>query len=339
LANTLPPSSIRKTIFIDPLDTHVVGFNPIENISEEQRTLVTSNIVAAIKHVYGDSWGPRMEDILYFGFRLLLDTPGTTLVHYSRLIHNRDYREKLLHRCSDPATKEFWRERFGGWPVRDQQQSVEAALNKVSKYRANPYIRDILGSKSTFTMDEVARGEKNLIISIPKTMGENEAKILGALFVSSVWQAVQRNGTADVSLIADEFQNYAAASFAAILSEARKYRLSLTIANQYLGQLPLGLADAVVGNVGTFVAFRVGASDAATVAAVLGIPNPEAVQDTENYRAQVRFLRGQTRAWGMKTRPPVPPTGSLKSVLRQTRAGYARPRSHASEQARRAFET
>ena len=316
-----------------------LGFNPLDRADP----LTASEIVSAFKHIWAESWGPRMEYILYNALRLLIDNRAT-LLHLPRVLSDDRYRAQCLRRCTDPFIRWYWEHEFEEYSERFKNEAIAPIQNKVGQFCANPTIRAVLGEKTALKFDDILDG-KTFIANL-SGIGREPAHLLGALFVTAIHQAAARRSTIPESdrlpftLYADEFQNFATDSFGVILSESRKWGLRLCLANQYLTQLPAGLQQAVLGNIGTLIVFRVGSADAALLADELGIDNALTLTDTANFEAWVRMTEdgvpGSPRR--IKTAPPQwARTGMLASVLSRTRARYARPREALEERIRRIF--
>jgi hypothetical protein len=306
-----------------------LGFNPLDRGDD----LTAAEIVSAFKHIWAESWGPRMEYILYNALRLLIDNRAT-LLHLPRVLADDRYRAECLKRCADPFIRYFWEREFAGYSERFRAEAVAPVQNKVGQFCANPTIRAVLGQKSTLKFDKIING-KTFIANL-SGMGREPAHLLGALLVTAIHQAAQRRSTIPEServpftLYADEFQNFATDSFGTILSESRKWGLSLCLANQYLTQLPPGLQQAVLGNVGTLIVFRVASQDAELLAGEVGIEpvNAATLTDTANFEAVMRVVNDgvPSSPKRIKTTPPQwARTGMLASVLNRTRARYTRP--------------
>lgn len=337
IADSLPPGR-NDVIYIDPADlTFAAGFNPLHAVAPDQRALVTAHIVAAFRHIWGTSWGPRLEYILTEALRLLLDTPGTTLLGLPRLLVDDDYRTRLLRQARDPLVRAFWESEFAAYPERLKAEAVAPLQNKIGTLLAAPAVRNMLGQpRSTLDLRRIMDRGQILIVNLSKgRLGEAPAHLLGALLVTGFAQAAAartdrpERERRDFTLYADEFQNFATDSFASILSEARKYRLSLVLAHQFLGQLPPLLRQAVFGNAGSMVVFRVGAEDAPLLAAELGLGNAAAVIDTSNFKAWVKLMRdGQPLdAHLLSTYASEPAvTGRFAAVRARSCARHCRPR-------------
>ena len=268
----IPESRIEDVIYFNPADTeHPVAFNPLEISDPSRKPNISSEVIGVLKRMFGDSWGPRLEHILRFTILALLDRPSATLLDISRLLTDKEFRKETLSYCKDVTVLQFWKQEFGQWNDKQINESIAPVLNKVGAFTANPIIRNIIGQpKSSFDPRKIMDEGKILIVNLSKGLiGEDNAGILGAFLVTKIQlAAMSRSDIPDIKnrrpffLYVDEFQNFATDSFAVILSEARKYALNLTVANQYISQMTESVRDAVFGNVGTTISFRVSPDDA-----------------------------------------------------------------------------
>jgi len=266
----VPTRRIDDIVIMDPTDhAHVAGFNPFYRVPLDERPRITSNLVETFKHIWSDSWGPRLEHILRNTARLVLDSPDPmrpTLISVARVLVERDFRERSLTYCTDHQVERFFRNEFDRWNDRFVAEALAPVQNKLGAVLANPYVRNILGQwRPTIDLADIIRRERILIVRAPKgALGADQASLLGSLIVSGLMQAAMAAPGDRVPhhLYIDEFQNFTTDSFATILAEARKFQLTLTIGHQFTEQLPLNIRAAVFGNVGTIVSFRVGADDA-----------------------------------------------------------------------------
>jgi hypothetical protein len=344
IASSIPKERLGDVLYFDPTDPeYAVGFNPIERFHPEQRFLVASHIVGAFKNLFGESWGPRLEYVFYNAARLLLDNPGTTLLNLPQLLVDEDYRAQLLRYCSDPVIKLFWTKEFAGYTERMKVETISPIQNKVGQFVSNPILRAIIGqSHSTFNIEHLMDNGKIFIANLSKgRIGQEPAHLLGALLTTAFAQAAEGRSIIpeerrkDFTLYVDEFQNFATDSFASILSEARKYRLNLVLANQFLGQVPELLREAVIGNSGTYVIFRVGATDAQIIAKELDV-DEQALVDTEDHSAWVKSLRyPETKLW--HTLPGTSSGNSFETVVARSRSRHARKRSDVEQKIDRVF--
>ncbi|MDO4742067.1 MAG: type IV secretion system DNA-binding domain-containing protein [Candidatus Saccharibacteria bacterium] len=272
----IPESRIDDVIYFNPADTaYPVAFNPLEVTDPSRKPNICSEVVGVLKRMFGDSWGPRLEHILRYTLLALLDRPQATLLDISRLLTDKEFRKETLNYCKDVTVLQFWKQEFGQWNDKQINESIAPVLNKVGAFTANPIIRNIIGqAKSSFDVRKIMDEGKILVVNLSKGLvGEDNAGILGSFLVTKVQlAAMSRSDIARVEdrrpfyLYVDEFQNFATDSFSVILSEARKYGLNLTVANQYVSQMTDSVRDAVFGNVGTTISFRVSADDAPILA-------------------------------------------------------------------------
>jgi Type IV secretory pathway, VirD4 components len=246
LADAVPAWRTNHVIYLDPSDLeHPVGFNPLHDVPFDHRPLVAAHIVAAFQHIWGSSWGPRLEYILTNSLRLLLDAPGSTLLGLPRLLADEQYRTRLLAHSRDPVVRGFWNNEFAAYSDRYASEAIAPVQNKVGTLLSPPALRNMLGQvKSTIDIRRLMDTGQVLIVNLSKgKLGETPTHLLGAFLATAFAQAAEARADTpeserrDFTLYADEFQHFATDSFAAILSEARKYRLSLVLAHQFLGQL------------------------------------------------------------------------------------------------------
>jgi CxxC-x17-CxxC domain-containing protein len=267
----IPKSRINDVIYFNPSDLDFpIALNVIEKVSPEQRHLVASGLVGVFKKIWADSWGPRLEYLLRNAILALLEYPNSTLLGIMRMLVDKTYRSKVIEKLQDPVVRSFWVDEFQKYPDRFLAEAVAPIQNKVGQFLTSPLIRNIVGqTKSKLNLRQVMDEGKILIMNLSKGLiGEDNSALLGAMMITRLQLAamsrvdVPEAQRQDFYLYVDEFQNFATESFANILSEARKYRLDLILAHQYIAQLEEEVRDAVFGNVGTLITFRVGAEDA-----------------------------------------------------------------------------
>ncbi len=275
LLDFIPEERIDDVIYFNPADMeYPIAFNPMEQVSPEFRHLVASGLMGVFKKIFVDVWSARMAYILNNTLLALLEFPGSTLLGIMRMLSEPVYRRKIVENLQDPVVKAFWVNEFARYTQRLETEAVAAIQNKVGQFVSNPLIRNILGqTRSTLNMREIMDKGKIFIVNLSKgKIGEDNSALLGAMVITRLQLAAMsrvdlpEEQRRDFFLYVDEFQNFATDSFANILSEARKYRLSLVLAHQYIGQLMTDqstkVRDAVFGNVGTIITFRVGGADA-----------------------------------------------------------------------------
>lgn len=274
LLDFIPDHRINDTIYFNPADREFpISLNPLEVTNREEAELVVSGLMSIFTKVWANVWSARMEYILRNCFLTLTEHPNTTLEDVLKLLANRNYREQLLTRTKDPAMIHFWREEYDKMPDRLQKEAIAPIQNKVGQFATSPLIRRIIGRpKSTISIDDIMNQGKILLANFSQgRLGEDNANLLGAMLITKIQLASMRrvdiaeNQRRDFYLYVDEFQNFATTSFIKILSEARKYRLNLTLANQYMAQIPDDVTKAILGNAGTMISFAIGAEDAAII--------------------------------------------------------------------------
>src|SRR3989338_9161789 len=274
LLEYVPKERINDVVYFAPFDLdRPVAFNVMEDVGYDKRHLVVSGLMATFKKIWVDAWSARMEYILSNTLLALLEYPGATLLGVNRMYTDKAYRKKVIDNIKDPVVKDFWMKEFATYTDRYTQEATPAIQNKIGQFTGNPLIRNIIGqAKSSFDIRTMMDEKKILIMNLSKGLvGETNMRLLGSMLVTRIFLAAMSR--ADLSpaelkklpnfyFYVDEFQNFANETFAEILSEARKYKLNLVIAHQYIEQMEEEVRDAVFGNVGTTVAFRVGPFDA-----------------------------------------------------------------------------
>jgi len=271
----IPEHRLKDTIYFNPSDLdNPIAFNVLEKVAPEFRNLIASGLVSVYKKLWADSWGPRLEYILRYCILALLDSPDSTLLGINRMLVDKRYLAAVVANVTDPVVRAFWQDEFTKWNDRVLAEVISPIQNKVGQFLSNSMIRNIVGQQeSSLNLRDIMDTKKILILNLSKgRMGEDASALLGAMMITKLQLAamsrvdIPEDERNDFYLYVDEFQNFATESFANILSEARKYRLCLTIAHQYIAQLEHGtntvVRDAVFGNVGTLIVFRVGAADA-----------------------------------------------------------------------------
>jgi hypothetical protein len=269
----IPAERANDVIYFNPADTDFpVAFNPMEVTDPKLKTHTTSEIIGVLKRMF-ESWGPRLEYILRYSLLALLDYPNATMLDITRILTDKRFRNEVLSHVEDPVVRNFWTVEFASWNDKFAAEAVAPVLNKVGAFTANPLVRNIIGQpKSSFNIRQIMDERKILIVNLSRGLvGEDNASLLGALLVTKIQLAAMSRADIPAEqrepfyLYVDEFQNFATDSFATILSEARKYGLNLTVANQYIAQMPIEVKDAVFGNVGSIISFRMSADDARTM--------------------------------------------------------------------------
>jgi len=274
LLDFVPHDRIKDVVYFAPFDTdHPIGFNVMEDVGYDKRHLVVSGLMGALKRIWVDAWSARMEYILQNTLLALLEYPDSTLLDVNRMLTNKAFRAAVVEKISDPIVRSFWVEEFAQFTDTYTREATPAIQNKVGQFTANPLIRNIVGqSKSSFDLRKMMDEKKIFIVNLSKgRMGETNASLLGSMLVVKIYLAAMSRADEPAAVMAklprsyfyvDEFQSMMNEAFADILSESRKYKLALTLANQYIEQMEEEVRDAVFGNVGTLIVFRVGPFDA-----------------------------------------------------------------------------
>jgi hypothetical protein len=291
-----------------------------------------------LKKIYGEFWGPRMGYILLNALLALLEVPGSTMLSVLRILNDETFRQPLVAKLRNPVVRDFWQKDFAAKPLKLQQESISPIQNKIGHFVSSPLLRNILGqSRNSLDLRRAMDEGKILLVNLSKgKLGDDVSALLGSFLVTALQLAamsradVPENERTDFFLYIDEFQNFATDSFATILSEARKYRLALTLANQYLAQLDAETAAAVFGNVGTLVSFQVGAADAEPLAMQFaGDLKTDDLLRLPRYQAYVRLLidGAPSQPFSMRTLPPALANDLERpTIIRRTsRHRYARP--------------
>ena len=267
----IPTERINDVIYFNPSDLdYPIAFNVFEKVDRSHQHLIASGLIGIFKKLWADSWGPRLEYVLRNAILALLEYPDSTLLGVMRLLVDKGYRKKVIQKITDPVVRSFWVDEYSKYPDKFQSEAIAPIQNKVGQFLSSPVIRNIVGQvKSSFSMRDAMDNKKILLMNLAKgRVGEDNSALLGAMLITKIQMAamsrvdIKEEDRQDFYLYVDEFQNFATESFANILSEARKYRLDLIIAHQYIEQLDELVRAAVFGNVGTMMLFRVGATDA-----------------------------------------------------------------------------
>lgn len=280
MLESVPAHRVKDVVYFAPFDTdYPIAFNVMEDVGMDKRHLVASGLMSTFKKIWVDAWSARMEYILNNTILALLEYPDSTLLSVNRMLSDKGFRQDVVANITDPSVKAFWVDEYGKWDDRYAREAGAAIQNKIGQFTANPLIRNIIGQpKSSFDVREMMDDGKIFLVNLSKGLiGEQNAGLLGGMIITAIYLGAMSRADEPVSvlktlptfyLFVDEFQNFANDSFADILAEARKYKLALTVAHQYVAQMEESVADAIFGNVGTTVSFRVGPMDAETLAKV-----------------------------------------------------------------------
>ncbi len=355
LLEYVPQERIKDVIYFAPFDTdYPISFNVMEDVGPNKRHLVANGLMSAFKKIWVDAWSARMEYILNNILLALLEYPDSTLIGVNRMLSDKDYRKKVVENISDPSVKSFWVDEFAKYGDKYMQEAGAAIQNKIGQFVSNPLVRNIIGQpKSSFDIREVMDQKKIMIINLSKgRVGEANANLLGSMVITKIYlAALSRADTPETQLkklpafylFVDEFQSFANESFADILSEARKYKLSLTIAHQYIEQMSEEVRAAVFGNVGTMITFRVGAYDAEVLEKEFA--PVFTAEDLVNLGFVQIYLKlmidGVTsQPFSASTLPPIKKADiTFKSdIIENSRAVFAHPRAEVEQQIRKWHE-
>ncbi|MFA5878452.1 MAG: CxxC-x17-CxxC domain-containing protein [Candidatus Staskawiczbacteria bacterium] len=349
LLDFVPSHRVNDVIFFNPADLDCpIAFNVMEQVDFRYRHLVAGGLMGVFKKVWPDVWSARMEYILNNSILALLEYPDATLLGINRMLSDVEYRAKVVEKITDPVVRSFWVNEYARYTARYEIEATAAIQNKVGQFISNPLIRNIIGQvKSTLDMRKVMDEGKILILDLSKgRIGEENSRLLGALLITKLQlAAMSRVDTLeeerrDFYLYVDEFQNFATESFANILSEARKYRLNLTLGHQYITQMDETVRDAVFGNVGTLVVFRVGAEDAEFLEKEF-MPDFTAtdIVGLTKYNIYLKLMIDGIagRPFSAQTLPPLPPEekSNKEKIIRASRERYTVRREIVEEKIRR----
>jgi len=341
ILDAIPRSRINDVCYLDATDTEQpVGFNPATRIAPERRALAAAGIVSAFKHLWSDSWGPRLEHFLYHGVAALISRRHATLIDLPRLYTDDNFRERVLQSVTDPEGIRFWREEFPSYTKSFRSEAVAPILNKAGQFAASPQLRLILGQVAprldlAFTMNN----RRILIANLSKgAIGEQASNLLGSLLVSHLQLVAMERGSlpphqrVPFFVHVDEFQSFSSDAFASLLSEARKFATHFALANQYTDQLSQAVRSAVIGNAGTLVVFRVGSGDSELLAPEFRPMDGGALADQEPFTAWLRRGIGKDRIFAEPKLYQA--RGTRDAIVSQSRQRFGRPHGVVARQRR-----
>ncbi|MFC1656675.1 type IV secretory system conjugative DNA transfer family protein [Patescibacteria group bacterium] len=345
LIDYIPKERYKDVVIFDPADRkYPVGFNLLENVDSDMKSIVASGLVGIFKKIWADSWGPRLEYILRNTILALLDYPGSTMLGILKMLSDQNFRARVVEKITDPVIKDFWEKEFEGYTDSFRAEAINPIQNKVGQFLSSATVRNILGQEeSTFTMSDILDHQKIFLINLSKgKMGEDNSALLGAMMITKIQlTAMQRvyipeKERKDFYLYVDEFQNFATEAFSAILSEARKYRLNLILANQYIAQIPEVVREAIFGNIGTIIAFRVGPSDVDMLTKEFSpVFDDNDLVNLDKYNIYVKMaIDGVTSpAFSAMTLPPFASrTNSKDIVIKQSREMFSKEKEAVEKQ-------
>ena len=351
LLDHIPPSRTDHVVYFNPADRdHPIGFNLLASVAPAERHLVASGVVSALKSIWRDSWGPRLEYILYNCIASLCECQNVTLLGVQRMLTDERYRGWVVRQVTDPLIQQFWTREFASYDKRFLAEVISPIQNKVGQLLA-PILRNVLGQVRSkigfrFMMDD----SRVFIANLSKgKLGEDKSNLLGSLLVTQFQLAAMARADMpeakrkDFHLYVDEFANFCTDSFTSILSEARKYRLCLTLSHQYLAQVPEQIRNAVLGNVGTILCFRVSESDAQILAREIGGGYSAAyISGLRNFEVCVRMMEngGSGEAFsGHTIGPLILNYGRRQNLIHCSRQKYAVSRSEIEDKISRWIAT
>ncbi|HDQ22607.1 MAG TPA: hypothetical protein ENN28_01385 [Candidatus Uhrbacteria bacterium] len=349
----IPANRINDVIYFNPADlNYPISFNVLEKVSPEHRHLISSGLIGVFKKLWADSWGPRLEYILRNCILALLEYPDSTLLGINRMLVDKEYRLKVVFKITDPVVRSFWVDEFPRWNERVLQEVISPIQNKVGQFLSTALIRNVVGQvKSSINLRKLMDDRKILILNLSKgRIGEDASALLGAMMITKIQLAtmsrvdIPEDARHDFYLYVDEFQNFATDSFADILSEARKYRLNLIIAHQYIEQLGEVVQPAVFGNVGTLICFRVGAADAEFLEKEFA---PDLTQEDlvnlPKFHIYLKLMIDgvSSEPFSAKGLPPIfgESLGNEEKVIKVSRERYAQPKNVVEDKIRRWSES
>jgi len=343
--SAIPPHRMKDVVYFNPADTdHHIGFNVLELIDPKYKHLVASGLMGIFTKIWANAWSARMEYILNNAILALLDTPGTTLLGIQRMLVDKDYRQKIIANLKDPVIKAFWVHEYEAWQEKFRNEAIAPIQNKVGQFLSTSIIRNIVGqSISTINIFDIMNEGKIFLVNVSKgRIGEDNSSLLGGMIITKIQLAamervrIPESERKDFYLYVDEFQNFVTDAFASILSEARKYRLNLTVAHQYTAQLisdkNSSVRDSIFGNVGTMIVFRVGADDAEFLEKEFEPEfTPQDIVNLPNFKIYLKLMIDgvSSRPFSAKTLPPLIKSGNKKveeEVIKSSRDLYCRPR-------------
>ncbi len=354
ILDKIPEERMKDVVYFNPADTdYHIGFNILELPDPKYKHLVASGLMGIFTKIWAGVWSARMEYILNNCILALLDTPGSTLLGIPRLLSDKAYRQQIVANVQDPVVKAFWVNEFESWQDRFRNEAIAPIQNKVGQFLSTALVRNIVGQpKSTIDIFDIMNEGKIFLVNVSKgRIGEDNSALLGAMLITKIQLAamervrIPEEDRVDFYLYVDEFQNFATDSFASILSEARKYRLNLILAHQYIGQLVTDTStrvrDAIFGNVGTMVIFRVGAADAEfleneftpefTIEDIVNLPNYHIYIKLMVNGVTARPFSAMTLpTFKVKTSPVV-----KDDIIKMSQKYYARPREAIEEEINR----
>ena len=349
ILDCVPPSRVNDVVYFNPADLdHPIAFNILEAVEGKYKHLVASGLMGVFTKIWANVWSARMEYILNNTVLALLESPGNTLLGITRMYVDKKYRKRIVDNIKDPVVKAFWTDEYANYNEKYRTEAIAPIQNKVGQFLSSAIVRNIVGQpKSTIDLREIMDKKKILIMDLSKgRVGENNSALLGSMLVTKLQLAamsrtdIPEHERSDFYLYVDEFQNFATDSFATILSEARKYRLNLIVGHQYIAQLEndksTKVRDAIFGNVGTMVIFRIGAADAEFLETEFApIFTPTDMVNLPKYHVILKLMINgvASEPFSAVTIPSSPDffTGNSEKVIKVSRERYSNPVAEVEE--------
>ena len=341
LLEYIPSNRINDVILFDVGDAeYPIGFNLLQADNEDEKNRIASGVVSTFQKLFDNSRGPRLEYILRNVVLSVIDYPNATLMHILRILTDKEFREEVISHVKDPVLLKFWNNEFNRWQDKQREEAVWPITNKVGQFLSSRLVRNIFGQPRTKLSIRRAMDEgKIILVNLSKgKIGEDNANMIGSLLVTKI--QIDAMGRADMAkhlrkpfyLYIDEFQNFATKSFATILSEARKYKLSLIVANQYTSQLDEAIKDAIFGNVGTIFSFTLWYDDASVMTSQFKeLVSTNDLISLPKFTAYTRLMVDGVSSdpFSMKTLPPFVSEWDIEhieKIRKQSRQRYAMER-------------
>ena len=349
ILDCVPPSRVNDVVYFNPADLeNPIAFNILESVESRYKHLVASGLMGVFTKIWANVWSARMEYILNNTVLALLESPGNTLLGITRMYVDKKYRKRIVDNIKDPVVRAFWTDEYANYNEKYRTEAIAPIQNKVGQFLSSAIVRNIVGQpKSTIDLREIMDKKKILIMDLSKgRVGENNSALLGSMLVTKLQLAamsrtdIPENERSDFYLYVDEFQNFATDSFATILSEARKYRLNLIVGHQYIAQLEndksTKVRDAIFGNVGTMVIFRIGAADAEFLETEFAPTfTPTDMVNLPKYHVILKLMINgvASEPFSAVTIPASPDyfTGNFEKVLKVSRERYSNPVAEVEE--------
>jgi len=341
IIDSIPKHRIRDVVYFNHADTDFpLGFNPLRGVPKHLHATATANLIAAFRSIWREFWGPRMEHVLSNTIAALMEYPdnlGISLLAIPKMLTDERFRRRVIRHVKDPIVLAFWQDEFARYDQRQRSEIISPILNKMGAFARNPAMRNILGqSKNTFDLSYIMDNRKILIVNLSKgVLGEDMTNLLGSLLVCAIQQEAMKRASVpeeereDFHLYIDEFQNFTTDAFDSIVSEARKYRLSLIIAHQYLDQLTDKIRKAILGNVGNLVMFTLGGGDAEALAVEIKPFNTQTLREQARGEMLVRYIEN-----GISKEPQLlkgirleQRIGSRDSIIKNSQTRFGKPRA------------